>query len=751
MYIGGTDLGLSAESVIDNMRFYNYSASPGDVASSNFNQNYLTKNITFDSRQDLINDGGDLHRIEYKKPKISTEMNTEIPQDTTKQFWFKIRLSEDVMPGIYRTNFTVITGNTDSVNIPVELELLPFTLKQSPKIHSVFLSMKHNTTYLPYDLLEVYLDDMIDHGINGLWVNSWDLSEVNRTFDLLKAKGLMNSVMYGPTDNTTFPQIIDRMTDRGFLPYFYGVDEPNQSPEIEQHIRKSHNIHETGGLVAVGILKQTSDDLDDPTSDIYDLEDPDNPGLTFRDQGITNEKLDWADYHATCLEWENIGVDGPLMDYIMSLRSGGQKIDKVETYYWQPWVQKYKWNRNMAGFFLWGSHLNGSWPWGFSLTPDYYGQRDPFNDFDNQNTAYRDFQTVYPSEDGPIPTLQWEAMAEGVIDVRYLATLEDLIMQLELIDPQRADDIRVWINTTTAPYMTPNQSETMSGKQFDDTRWAIAMKILELQSELHPQIITDVTAIPDPQEIYEVVNISTNVKDKSQIFGVSVEIYDPDLNFIGNFSMLYDPVNGRYYWNQSYDILGTYTFTLWANDTSDHWNSYSDSFVIQTTMILKQGWNLVSVPLIQTDQNLINVLESIDGLYDAVQWYDAADPSDPWKIHVVDKPFGNDLSEINEAMGFWIHITQPGDTIFVHNGSQPATSQQITLQPGWNLVGYPSLTGYSRTEGLNNLAFDSEVGAIWSYNTETQTWEEMGEVDSFEKGKGYWVHATDNMVWDVPL
>ncbi|UCE73497.1 MAG: right-handed parallel beta-helix repeat-containing protein, partial [Methanomassiliicoccales archaeon] len=167
--------------------------------------------------------------------------------------------------------------------------------------------------------------------------------------------------------------------------------------------------------------------------------------------------------------------------------------------------------------------------------------------------------------------------------------------------------------------------------------------------------------------------------------------------------------------------------------------------------ILKQGWNLISVPLIQGEQDMTRVLESIDGLYDAVQWYDVSDPLDPWKIHVVDKPFGNDLSGLNEKIGFWVRITQPGDTIFVYNGSQPAVSQQITLHPGWNLVGYPSLTNHNRAEGLNNLAFDSEVEAICSYNAETQKWKEMGEEDSFEIGRVYWVYATDNAVWDVPL
>jgi hypothetical protein len=266
-----------------------------------------------------------------------------------------------------------------------------------------------------------------------------------------------------------------------------------------------------------------------------------------------------------------------------------------------------------------------------------------------------------------------------------------------------------------------------------------------------PPIISDVTAVPDPQEVYEVVNISANITDIGQIFGVSVEIYDPDLNFVGNFSMLYDPINGRYYWNLSYDILGTYTFTIYVNDTSDNWNSYSGSFVIQSTLILKQGWNLISLPLIQEEQDLKKVLSSIDGLYDAVQWYDITYKNDHWKHHKVGKPFGSDLIQINETMGFWIHVTQPGDTVFYINGTRIYQNQSITLHEGWNLVGYPSRTSYNRTVGLNKLTFGQEIDLIQWHDPSTQTWHDMGEDDNFVRGRGYWVHAKTECEWEVPI
>jgi parallel beta-helix repeat protein len=173
---------------------------------------------------------------------------------------------------------------------------------------------------------------------------------------------------------------------------------------------------------------------------------------------------------------------------------------------------------------------------------------------------------------------------------------------------------------------------------------------------------------------------------------------------------------------------------------------------LENYLILKQGWNLVSIPITQAEQNPTRVLGSIDGWYDAVQCYaGSTDKNDPWKHQKVGKPFGNDLKKLNETMGLWIHITQPGDTIFLYNGTIPTQNQTITLHPGWNMVGYPSLRNYNRTNGLNNLTFGQEVDSIWTYDAATQKWEEIGSLDYFELGRGYWIHVKTTCMWEVPL
>jgi parallel beta-helix repeat protein len=169
-------------------------------------------------------------------------------------------------------------------------------------------------------------------------------------------------------------------------------------------------------------------------------------------------------------------------------------------------------------------------------------------------------------------------------------------------------------------------------------------------------------------------------------------------------------------------------------------------------ILLYEGWNLISIPFILSDTSLGVVLNSIKGSYDAVQWYNNSDNSDPWKHNSTKKPsYLNDLDRIDQAMGFWIHITEPGGVLFQYPGTKPMENQTINIHPGWNLIGYPSLTSYNGTKGLNNLTFGTHIDAILTYNAGTHKWKELGPSDYFEIGRGYWVHAKTKCEWEVPL
>jgi parallel beta-helix repeat protein len=244
-------------------------------------------------------------------------------------------------------------------------------------------------------------------------------------------------------------------------------------------------------------------------------------------------------------------------------------------------------------------------------------------------------------------------------------------------------------------------------------------------------------------------------------------------NILNNINQAYDNSINENQWDNGYPSGGNY----WSNYVgidkfkgpnqnipgpdgigdinysidSDSKDNYPLMQPIDNYTILNHGWNLISLPLIQEDENLTKVLEMIDGYYNTVQWYDVNDIRDHWKHNKIGKSFGNDLFNINEKIGFWIYITPHQGAILLHNGTHPTQNQTIQLYEGWNMVGYPSLTSYNRTTGLNNLTYDTHIDAIWTYNAATQKYKQLTETDYFEIGKGYYIHAKTECIWVVPL
>ncbi|MFO7792060.1 MAG: hypothetical protein R6W73_03650 [Candidatus Saliniplasma sp.] len=159
------------------------------------------------------------------------------------------------------------------------------------------------------------------------------------------------------------------------------------------------------------------------------------------------------------------------------------------------------------------------------------------------------------------------------------------------------------------------------------------------------------------------------------------------------------------------------------------------------------GWNFVSFYLDLTDTDLGSILDDpengISGNYDKVMYYDAVESE--WQSYIPGREeHFNGLNSWDSTMGVWIQMNTD-DTLTVE-GTEP-TSTDITLNPGWNMVGLPSSTagnhglpqevsivGYFDASQENNLAYD--------YNP-----------DNFEfiPGEGYYIYndADYDVTWSV--
>ncbi|UCG68079.1 MAG: hypothetical protein JSV09_09605, partial [Thermoplasmata archaeon] len=200
---------------------------------------------------------------------------------------------------------------------------------------------------------------------------------------------------------------------------------------------------------------------------------------------------------------------------------------------------------------------------------------------------------------------------------------------------------------------------------------------------------------------------------------------------------------------------GSYEIVIRCLDDAGNWGSTISIVFYKTQTFdlrLTYGWNLISIPLDQTDTSLLKVLESISGYYDGVEYYDSSDMIDHWKHNNTSKPqYLNDFEIIDHTMGFWVHIIEPGGVLLQVPGNHFTENQKITLYSGWNLVGFPSSNSKLRDAALNNLTFGDQVDSIWTFDSITKDWKEIGPLDDFVIGRGYWIFAKSQCEWEVPL
>jgi parallel beta-helix repeat protein len=237
----------------------------------------------------------------------------------------------------------------------------------------------------------------------------------------------------------------------------------------------------------------------------------------------------------------------------------------------------------------------------------------------------------------------------------------------------------------------------------------------------------------------------------------------PDINYwdngypsAGNYWSDYigvDIFNGPFQNITGSDGIGDTAYVIDA-DSKDNY-PLMEPFSIEPqydTFYLYPGWNLISINNFDFNTQISSAFDSILDDYDAVQVYVKSDTNDSWKhYHILKPDYLNDLKEINNTDGIFIHITNENGALLVINRLQLVANQFITLSKGWNLVGYPSNTNLNRIQGLNNLEFGRDLNAIQWFDASTKSWHFMGENDSFEVGRGYWIHSKVNTNWEVPL
>lgn len=427
-----------------------------------------------DDRVDLVGPRPDV--------RVTGDPVTNIEKDASRQFWLTVRVPAGTPAGLYTGTITVAPGNAPAQTLQLQVKVLGLQLNAPTQRYCIYYrgalagTGPETTTE---DLMRLDLQNIQQHGFDQ--ATMYEPPEgLERALALRKTLGMAGATPYSMhgvagEDVEAFVQGITRKyagTEAPELLYFNPyLDEPSSPGLLEQAKAFASVVKAGGGKVMLTIDREYARLCGDAVDALnYDVQ-----GSGFR-------------------------------DYVVAVLKATEQPDpRPESYYWQCLAEDPTVNRFFAGFYLYKSRLDGICPNAFQYLA---GNADPYDDFGGQSVL-RPHMVTYPSTNGPVDTVQWEAMREGRDDLRYLVTLQALMAEARAYstDPRVAEQLRLAEAENDLVLKTLQADHVLSlsmlaPEWYQQHRWEVAVRILRLQEALaataaRPAAPPTVTPPPD--------------------------------------------------------------------------------------------------------------------------------------------------------------------------------------------------------------------------------------------------------------
>lgn len=453
--------------------------------------------------------------VDLPDPLLEDEQ-LDVPADTTQPIWLTVHIPADAAPGEYKGQAR-LTWDGGRAEVPVELTVWPFTLPRER--HLLFTNWFSAGALARHYGVEAYSDDFwpifekyvancAEHRQNILWVSpstiksfvddagvwSFDFSVFDRWVQILEKHGVADLIEISPLGHhksgwggseiaLSDLKVFDKETgeartvkaEEGLKHYL---------PALQDHLRERGWLHKSVIHIA------------------------DEPAV--QNVASWQEKADWV--HSLAPEIRRIdAIEGP--DFGDSLEIW---VPKLNHYYnWQAAYERARdkgaeiWfytcchpfrrypNRyvdypliktRILHWLNWRYNLTGYLHWGLLQWTD-----DPYASPIRGNLPPGDSWIVYPGDDGPVDSIRWESVRDGIEDYEYLWLLTDAASRVKErlgpaaagFDPrQLADDLCFEAAADVLEYV--RDSEVLA-----DIRLRAAQQIVALSKEPPLLVWTD--------------------------------------------------------------------------------------------------------------------------------------------------------------------------------------------------------------------------------------------------------------------
>jgi hypothetical protein len=370
---------------------------------------------------------------EYKLvPRLLERANhVNIPIDYTTRFWLTIHADSTVKSGTYNGSIQIDADNEDPSTIPFTVDILPIKLVPVPGIeynmcmsYEFFeLDSKEWTTQerekIYQDGVDIFLDYK-NHGMSNVAVASPFYFQWNRD---------------GTPKMEHFKAMIRGAKEVGFTDpvyWYFGHYIQTAKGQHPGNIRLyDPDVHLKRAKLLVETAKELNLQLDGPPVYFMPI---DEPRIASRQKMALDlfkeiKKVPGATVMSTTdiggknldIEYNSERLGKPLPPGV-KIRESDRKVCEYNNTSIQSLNPAY--SRYIYGYYTWRQDLDGMSSWGPGTTQNSRG--DPFEDLDSE---YSDYFIFFPHPGGPLPTPNWEALREGIDDIRYVYQLEKLCSQ----------------------------------------------------------------------------------------------------------------------------------------------------------------------------------------------------------------------------------------------------------------------------------------------------------------------------------
>ncbi|MEE9223329.1 MAG: NosD domain-containing protein [Thermoplasmata archaeon] len=182
-----------------------------------------------------------------------------------------------------------------------------------------------------------------------------------------------------------------------------------------------------------------------------------------------------------------------------------------------------------------------------------------------------------------------------------------------------------------------------------------------------------------------------------------------------------------------------YFYQVCAVDLNNN-TSCATNQVAKFTRPLSEGPNLVSIPLIQSNESTETVLQTVS--FDSAWSYDSFNQE--WMSFSKSKPYQS-LRQVNHTIGLWINVTEGSNLTLA--GLVPAQTT-IHLHKGWNLVGFPSFDYDYKVADFKASVVARGVEGFDAMNP-PYFLRVLQNSDTFSSGQGFWIDVDNGATWIV--